>query len=88
MSSKKIAAQGSSRGLSGAWLRACAVLVTVPLFASCDDHNWCGNCGYTPTAPSEASYGLVAGDFTQRSEERRVGKECMPVCRSRWSPYH
>ena len=22
------------------------------------------------------------------SEERRVGKECMPVCRSRWSPYH
>ena len=23
-----------------------------------------------------------------RSEERRVGKECMPVCRSRWSPYH
>ena len=21
-------------------------------------------------------------------EERRVGKECMPVCRSRWSPYH
>ena len=24
----------------------------------------------------------------ERSEERRVGKECMPVCRSRWSPYH
>ena len=24
----------------------------------------------------------------KRSEERRVGKECMPVCRSRWSPYH
>ena len=23
-----------------------------------------------------------------RSEERRVGEECMPVCRSRWSPYH
>ena len=23
-----------------------------------------------------------------RSEERRVGKECMPACRSRWSPYH
>ena len=23
-----------------------------------------------------------------RSEERRVGKECMPQCRSRWSPYH
>ena len=23
-----------------------------------------------------------------RSEERRVGKECNQVCRSRWSPYH
>ena len=23
-----------------------------------------------------------------RSEERRVGKECCLVCRSRWSPYH
>src|SRR3546814_19933623 len=24
----------------------------------------------------------------QRSEERRVGKECVSPCRSRWSPYH
>ena len=24
----------------------------------------------------------------QRSEERRVGKECACLCRSRWSPYH
>src|SRR3546814_18603162 len=23
-----------------------------------------------------------------RSEERRVGKECVSKCRSRWSPYH
>src|SRR3546814_6790691 len=27
---------------------------------------------------------LTAG----RSEERRVGKECVSTCRSRWSPYH
>ena len=25
---------------------------------------------------------------TVRSEERRVGKECVRLCRSRWSPYH
>src|SRR3546814_8668979 len=25
---------------------------------------------------------------TLRSEERRVGKECVSTCRSRWSPYH
>src|SRR3546814_8245623 len=36
------------------------------------------------------SYGLLellAVD-RQRSEERRVGKECVRPCRSRWSPYH
>src|SRR3546814_7605014 len=26
--------------------------------------------------------------LTSRSEERRVGKECVSTCRSRWSPYH
>ena len=26
--------------------------------------------------------------FSSRSEERRVGKECLRLCRSRWSPYH
>src|SRR3546814_6285427 len=26
--------------------------------------------------------------FSLRSEERRVGKECVRTCRSRWSPYH
>ena len=28
------------------------------------------------------------GGVARRSEERRVGKECTSVCRSRWSPYH
>src|SRR3546814_11257852 len=39
--------------------------------------------------------GLVALDEVEqqpfigdRSEERRVGKECVSTCRSRWSPYH
>src|SRR3546814_11294072 len=26
--------------------------------------------------------------YRSRSEERRVGKECVSTCRSRWSPYH
>ena len=43
------------------------------------------------------SIGIVAEDGREfyaesnevdRSEERRVGKECLSVCRSRWSPYH
>src|SRR3546814_9249388 len=30
----------------------------------------------------------VSPDLRIRSEERRVGKECVSTCRSRWSPYH
>src|SRR3546814_4194215 len=33
--------------------------------------------------PDVGSDGVAA-----RSEERRVGKECVSTCRSRWSPYH
>ena len=34
-------------------------------------------CGSKDSAPQKP-----------RSEERRVGKECLRLCRSRWSPYH
>ena len=39
-------------------------------------------------ALEELGIGFVPFSPLVRSEERRVGKECMPVCRSRWSPYH
>src|SRR3546814_11859134 len=32
--------------------------------------------------------GLVPAQEMARSEERRVGKECVSTCRSRWSPSH
>src|SRR3546814_20818806 len=35
-----------------------------------------------------AAAGLTGGKRGRRSEERRVGKECVSTCRSRWSPYH
>src|SRR3546814_12542301 len=34
-----------------------------------------------------ASLVLLRGPRDDRSEERRVGKECVSTCRSRWSPY-
>src|SRR3546814_18027168 len=34
----------------------------------------------------ESSYAAALDG--RRSEERRVGKECVSTCRSRWSPYH
>src|SRR3546814_3036192 len=33
-------------------------------------------------------HSLLRPLLLDRSEERRVGKECVSTCRSRWSPYH
>ena len=42
----------------------------------------------TPEVASAVSDYLADNPADSRSEERRVGKECMEGCRSRWSPYH
>jgi hypothetical protein len=48
--------------------------------------------GYVKPPPgheaADIRVGTVQLDSTVRSEERRVGKECRRLCRSRWSPYH
>src|SRR3546814_21092607 len=47
---------------------------------------------YAENCASRASPSTTHRDPThrhwKRSEERRVGKECVSTCRSRWSPYH
>src|SRR3546814_3297519 len=53
-------------------------------------------CSWWPYLPLSSSSGLrpssimfgVPHSLVIRSEERRVGKECVSTCRSRWSPYH
>src|SRR3546814_10961157 len=44
----------------------------------------------THMAPVDArrETGIAAAGELIRSEERRVGQECVSTCRSRWSPYH
>src|SRR3546814_15904400 len=42
----------------------------------------------TVVVPQIAEPFDVGGARIRRSEERRVGKECVSTCRSRWSPYH
>src|SRR3546814_5591844 len=37
---------------------------------------------------AESDHSVVGYIRDKRSEERRVGKECVSTCRSRWSPYH
>src|SRR3546814_5945900 len=51
----------------------------------------CGEPGYRDVWAQPGGYGggyLGNVEEWTRSEERRVGKECVSTCRSRWSPYH
>src|SRR3546814_6020051 len=49
-------------------------------------------CAYDSAGGSSSSIASLSLIFPLeerlRSEERRVGKECVSTCRSRWSPYH
>src|SRR3546814_3127360 len=44
--------------------------------------------GNRQPTPAEIAACLPFVERHIRSEERRVGKECVSTCRSRWSPYH
>src|SRR3546814_2456438 len=49
------------------------------------------SCSGPESSGEKAGAGPVVFETTctaGRSEERRVGKECVSTCRSRWSPYH
>ena len=54
--------------------------------AACDGPLYVGQ----PVVVAGASRWAIAEarELVERSEERRVGKECLWLCRSRWSPYH
>src|SRR3546814_15099111 len=54
-----------------------------------------GRWQLTERGTQNALHSLCLGDAQRmiqirhpRSDERRVGKECVSTCRSRWSPYH
>src|SRR3546814_14088315 len=50
------------------------------------------DCARGMTVPDKvnlaAAFATFHDHWNPRSEERRVGKECVSTCRSRWSPYH
>src|SRR3546814_17499033 len=56
---------------------------------------WAAKPGSEATRPNADTLWTAQGSpltkdspITLRSEERRVGKECVSPCRSRWAPYH
>src|SRR3546814_15411671 len=64
----------------------------VPAVAVCripaGDEQGCQHRGAGGGVRMLGTGGRVVGAHQLRSEERRVGKECVSTCRSRWSPYH
>ena len=68
----------------------------------CDVEKYYGSDTNITKAVDRVSFCVQKGEFVgimgasgsgkttllNRSEERRVGKECLRLCRSRWSPYH
>src|SRR3546814_2930442 len=53
-------------------------------------HYWLLKLVLNLSPPEIGLVGATASyeSLNERSEERRVGKECVSTCRSRWSPYH
>src|SRR3546814_13356333 len=58
-------------------------LIPIPFVLSLSKHRSSFAAPKKRTALRQAQ-----GERNCRSEERRVGKECVSTCRSRWSPYH
>src|SRR3546814_10993248 len=61
-----------------------AIEVIGPSPKLCDVSKW----RYSKAPPAMATIDRTMVATTDRSEERRVGKECVSTCRSRWSPDH
>src|SRR3546814_14282266 len=80
--------RGYDRGYATSLVACSSVLALLfPPSASMILFGWVTNTSITalflaPIVPGILLVGLY------RSEERRVGKECVSTCRSRWSPYH
>ena len=66
----------------------CMLFYSIALFSSNDlGIKWLEQKVQSSNLDSEIANVNQASTET-RSEERRVGKECRLLCRSRWSPYH
>src|SRR3546814_10520140 len=67
-------------------VQTCALPISLFIATTCDRFPLSALISF-PVAASSRTISFTQTE-TARSEERRVGKECVSTCRSRWSPYH
>src|SRR3546814_11133066 len=84
---------GASCAMAGAIERAKAAAIKVRFFMSSPSNERSGfpvANRFGLQAEIETDYRKIVQSvkLSTRTEERRVGKECVSTCRSRWSPYH
>src|SRR3546814_19980816 len=66
-----------------------AAVIEINLYGACAEHHVETHAAHTRHMVQHDAIAPLGhdGQFV-RSEERRVGKECVSTCRSRWSTYH
>src|SRR3546814_3437194 len=79
-----------TRGALVTGVQTCALPISMDAeIAVCDPVEPASDSGAVPADLTELVRRFrLAREAKARSEERRVGKECVSTCRSGWSPYH
>ena len=62
--------------------------LTKNIYYEARGENTAGKYAVAHVTINRVKTGYWGNSICKRSEERRVGKECLRLCRSRWSPYH
>src|SRR3546814_13412084 len=85
--------EGSKKARENIWRLSSDIkssVASLPLDSSVST-SWMNYLGRIGNYAKEADRSVEPEEYYKvmsRSEERRVGKECVSTCRSRWSPYH
>src|SRR3546814_6028724 len=70
-------------------VQTCALPISFLMLASASRRSiTVSKPGYKPRRCQSLPICACTHLWRRRSEERRVGRECVSTCRSRWSPYH
>src|SRR3546814_19096180 len=84
-------ARVAARSFEPRWARRAAIVLSAavpPIAEPSAELDSCRVCSPRFLAAATESLTKETGSKSRRSEERRVGKECVSTCRSRWSPSH